>query len=336
MKNSISKEPQIDQSELFQVDKTSFEAFAKKVFLRQYRTNKVYKKYCELLNFNPTQATTLRQIPFLPISAFKNHRIASSTFKDAIVFYSSGTTANNKSVHHLKDLSVYENSFTKTFESNYGKISDYALLALLPSYMEQKSSSLIYMVNSLMQKSKQKENGFFLNEHEKLKNRLEHLIKAKKKTILIGVSFALLDFMEKYQIKAGDETLIVMETGGMKGRRKEISRMELHRQLKSGFGVKQIHSEYGMTELLSQAYAKDNGRFYPPPWMRVLIRKADDPFTYCKIGETGGINIIDLANLHSVSFIQTDDLGKLHQDGSFEVLGRFDQAEIRGCNLMNN
>lgn len=321
------------QNSVFSLEQKNFEEIAIQVFNFQYLHNPTYKNYCDLLNCNPKKVEKLIDIPFLPISFFKTHEVKTEQFEPEIVFSSSGTTGLTTSKHFVKSLEMYEKSFLQHFKSIYGSIDDYCVLALLPSYLERTGSSLIYMVNAFIQKSKSEESGFFLNELDQLKTVLERQNEKKLKTLLIGVSFALLDFVDQFQL-AENDNLIVMETGGMKGRKKEIVREELHRQLKGGFGVKAIHSEYGMTELLSQAYAPKNGRFFTPNWMKVLIRKHDNPFDYAIPNEIGGINVIDLANLYSSAFIQTDDLGKLHNDGSFEVLGRFDAAEIRGCNLL--
>lgn len=275
----------------------------------------------------------ITDIPFLPISTFKNHVLKSGEWKEEIIFESSGTTASTPSKHYVKSVELYKKSFSRAFEKFYGNIEEYLVLALLPSYLERKGSSLVLMVDELIKKSAKKESGFFLHNHETLYSILNSLAKKQKKVLLIGVSFGLLDFVEKYQPQA-NPNLIVMETGGMKGRRKEILRQELHQLLQKGFSVDQIHSEYGMTELLSQAYSKGNGRFETPPWMKVLVRSQDDPLSYESNGRSGALNIIDLANIYSMAFIQTDDLGKSYADGSFEVLGRFDKAAIRGCNLM--
>jgi len=269
----------------------------------------------------------------MPISAFKSHEVKSGSWTAEIHFESSGTGDGTTSKHYLKSLALYQKSFMKAFEHFYGKLNEYTVLALLPSYLERKGSSLVFMADEFIRKSNQKESGFFLHEHTKLNTVLNKLAKKQRKVLLIGVSFGLLDFVEKHK-PAANSNLIVMETGGMKGRRKEILRTELHEILMHGFSLDRIHSEYGMTELLSQAYSKGNGRFNTPKWMKVMVRKQDDPFSYAAVGRSGAINVIDLANIYSVAFIQTDDLGRLHSDGSFEVLGRFDQTAIRGCNLM--
>lgn len=249
-----------------------------------------------------------------------------------IIFTSSGTTGAKTSQHVVTDISLYEKSFLKAFEHFYGPVSHYCILALLPAYLEREGSSLVYMVDSLITKSRHSNSGFYLNNLDDLKKQLMLLQKKGQKTLLIGVSFALLDLAETMRFPL--KNTIVMETGGMKGRRREMIRSELHQILKNAFGVEQIHSEYGMTELLSQGYSKGHGIFNCPPWMKVLIRDTEDPLSIQKSGKNGGINIIDLANLNSCPFIATQDLGKVHPNGSFEVLGRFDHSDIRGCNLM--
>jgi phenylacetate-coenzyme A ligase PaaK-like adenylate-forming protein len=301
-------------------------------FHYQYRHNEVYKDYCNYLNIAPNDITQLYQIPFLPIQFFKSKKVVSGSFQPQAIFTSSGTTGTTTSSHYVKNTGLYELSFTNGFEHFYGPVQEYCVLALLPSYLERQGSSLIYMVQDFIQRSKYPQSGFFLRDHEKLVAQLAHLEKLKTKTLLIGVSFALLDLVEQHPMQLKHCT--VMETGGMKGRRKEMIREELHDRLKIGFGIANVHSEYGMTELLSQAYSKGNGIFQGPPWMKVLIRDTEDPMSLQPLGKTGGLNVIDLANIDSCSFIATQDLGKVHHNGSFEVLGRFDHADVRGCNLM--
>jgi hypothetical protein len=274
----------------------------------------------------------LKEIPFLPIQFFKSHRVLSSSEPIEKSFSSSGTTGNITGKHHITDISFYEKSFQKGFEQFYGNIEDYVILALLPSYLEREGSSLIYMVDALIKQSNHKESGFYLNNLSELNETLLKLESQGKQTLLIGVSFALLDFIETYSFKLNHT--LVMETGGMKGRRKELVRSELHSILKQGFGVENIHSEYGMTELLSQAYSKGDGIFECPNWMKVFVRDPEDALTILDPEKTGGINVIDLANVNSCSFIATQDLGKINQDGTFEIVGRFDHSDIRGCNLM--
>lgn len=302
------------------------------VFRHQYSTNSVYKEFCHYLGVNPKNVRSLESIPFLPIQFFKSKKVLSGRDKPEIVFTSSGTTGAATSSHFVTDASIYRKSYSLGFEKFYGNPSDYCILALLPSYLEREGSSLIYMVDDLIKKSHHPKSGFFLNDYTELKKELELLEATNTPTILIGVSFALLDFAEEFQFDS--KNTIIMETGGMKGRRKEMIREELHHQLKKGFGVNAIHSEYGMTELLSQAYSKGDGLFKSPPWMKVIVRDTEDALTMNPHGKTGGLNIIDLANINSCSFIATQDLGKTFEDGSFEVLGRFDHSDIRGCNLM--
>src|SRR5690606_1727732 len=309
-----------------------FKVLALKVFKYQFENNKVYRSFCDLIYKHPSDVKHIEDIPFLPIQFFKTHRVLSSKNPIQTTFTSSGTTGNETSKHLVTDLTVYENSFTKAFQHFYGNAEDYTILALLPSYLEREGSSLIYMVEHLIKLSKFKESGFYLNNTIELKHTLESLESQGRKTLLIGVSFALLDLVECFQFNL--KNTIVMETGGMKGRRKELVRSELHEQLQKGFGVKHIHSEYGMTELLSQAYSKGNRIFNTHKWMRVLVRDTDDALTVLPSGKTGGINVIDLANINSCSFIATQDLGKVYNDGRFEVIGRFDNSDIRGCNLM--
>lgn len=302
------------------------------VFAYQYQNNAVYRQFCDLLHRNPANVETLNEIPFLPIEFFKTHRVVSGRQEPEITFTSSGTTGSQTSKHFVTDIRVYEESFRKAFIQFYGDPKELVILALLPSYLEREGSSLIYMVEKLIEKSKQPESGFYLHNLQELQERLKTLDKAGKKILLIGVSFALLDLIENYSFNLRHTT--VMETGGMKGRRKEMIRKELHEILTKGFGVEQIHSEYGMTELLSQAYSKGIGSFECPPWMKLLIRDPEDALTWLPQGKTGGINVIDLANINSCSFIATKDLGKQLPDGSTEILGRFDNSDIRGCNLL--
>jgi phenylacetate-coenzyme A ligase PaaK-like adenylate-forming protein len=309
-----------------------FETVALQVFKYQFENNPVYRSYCDLLFKHPADIKTVEDIPFLPIEFFKTHHVICGDKQPEIVFSSSGTTGSLTSKHYVQDLTLYEESFTKAFELQYGKISDCVILGLLPSYLERSGSSLIYMVNNFIKHSPHPESNFYLNNLEELYNTLQSLEAQGKKTLLIGVSFALLDFVEQYQMQL--KHTIVMETGGMKGRRTELVRAELHEQLCQGFGVDCIHSEYGMTELLSQAYSKGSGIFECPPWMKIIIRDTEDPLTILPPNKNGGINIIDLANLNSCAFIATQDLGKLHANGRFEVIGRFDHSDIRGCNLM--
>ena len=320
------------ETEIFNISSTEeFEKLALEVFRFQYENVPVYQRFCDLLKTIPSEVNSVHKIPFLPIQFFKNNKLIAKDRPTETIFTSSGTTGSTTSKHYVANLKLYEGSFLKTFEKQYGDPKNFVILALLPSYLEREGSSLIYMVESLINKSYHTNSGFYLYEVEALIKKLEYLEKSGQKTILIGVSYALLDLIEKkkFQLK----NTIVMETGGMKGRRKEMIKEELHEILAGGFGLQKIHSEYGMTELLSQAYSEGDGIFTCPPWMKILIRDAEDALTYA-IGKTGGINVIDLANLYSCAFIATQDLGKSFADESFEVLGRFDSSDIRGCNLM--
>jgi len=312
---------------------TDFNTVALQVFKHQFKNCKVYRSYCDLLYKNPSDITHYTDIPFLPIEFFKNKTILSSDAGVEATFTSSGTTGSATSKHHVTNLKIYEESYAKGFEYFYGNPKDYVILALLPSYLEREGSSLIYMVDDLIKQSNHAESGFYLNDLEGLSEKLIRLDKGDKKVLLIGVSFALLDLVEKQQFNLNNT--IIMETGGMKGRRKEIIRPELHQLLQNGFGVSKIHSEYGMTELLSQGYSNGNGIFKSPPWMKILTRDTEDPLSIQQNGKTGGINVIDFANLNSCSFIATQDLGKTLPNNSFEIIGRFDNSDIRGCNLMS-
>ncbi|MFK7781914.1 acyl transferase [Psychroserpens sp.] len=310
----------------------TFNTMALDVFKFQFDNNPVYRSFCDLLYKHPSDIKRIEDIPFLPVQFFKSHEILSSNSNIETIFTSSGTTGSITSKHHITDLHVYEESFRKGFQQFYGDIEDYVILALLPSYLERKGSSLVYMVNDLISKSKHSESGFYLDHTSELKEQLISLDSKGQKVLLIGISFALLDLVETHQFQL--KHTIVMETGGMKGRRKELVREELHYILKTGFGVKNIHSEYGMTELLSQAYSKGNGIFECPNWMRILTRDPEDALSFQHHQKTGGINVIDLANINSCSFIATQDLGRVNKNGSFEIIGRFDSSDIRGCNLM--
>ncbi|MFC2109537.1 acyl transferase [Bacteroidota bacterium] len=321
------------KAELFTLKtEEEFESLALATFQFQALNNPVYSEYLSLLNIDISKINSLTEIPFLPIQFFKSHKVLSDKNNIVETFLSSGTTGTQQSKHYVTDLSLYEKSYNKAFAHFYGNIEDYVVLALLPSYLEREGSSLIYMVEDLIQKSKKPESGFYLNNLEELIDTLNELDSQGKKVLLIGVSFALLDLIEKQQFSL--KNTIVMETGGMKGKRKEMIREELHAALKKGFGLSKIHSEYGMTELLSQGYSKGNGIFVTPPWMKIFIRDTEDPLSLLPNGKSGGINVIDLANKNSCSFIATQDLGKIHSNGSFEILGRFDNSDIRGCNLL--
>jgi len=309
-----------------------FEKIALKVFRFQYENNLVYQEFCDFLKVDVQKVKSIEQIPFLPIQFFKSHEVVSNKNPIQETFTSSGTTGLLTSKHLVTDISFYEESYQKGFSQFYGDIENYVVLALLPSYLERGGSSLIYMVEDLIKKTQNAESGFFLHNHEELIQKLVKLDKSGQNVILIGVTYALLDLIELQKFEL--QNTIIMETGGMKGKRKEIIREELHNQLCEGFGVSAIHSEYGMTELLSQAYSLGNGVFECPSWMQILIRDTEDALTYITDGKTGGINVIDLANINSCSFIATQDLGKKNPNTTFEVLGRFDNSDIRGCNLM--
>lgn len=304
------------------------------VFRHQVKNCQIYCDYVSHLNIDIDTIRSVNEIPYLPIGFFKSHTVLSSTDEPQITFSSSGTTGMIQSRHLVSDVAIYDMSFNLAFEQFYGKIESTCILALLPSYLEREGSSLIYMVDSLIAQSKHADSGYYLHNHAELLEKLQQLKQANQQTILIGVTYALLDFIDANLIDF--PRLTVMETGGMKGKRKEMVREELHQQLQDGFGVATIHSEYGMTELLSQAYSYGNGIFNCPPWMKILLRDTNDPLSLIEHNKTGGINVIDLANVNSCSFIATQDLGKLNSNGSFEVLGRFDNADIRGCNLLVN
>jgi len=311
------------------------EGFLKKsleVFRYQAKYNPVYKEYIERIGCDVNKVRSLEEIPFLPISFFKTHRIITENQIPEVTFLSSGTTGMECSKHLLADSNLYKKAFIASFRHFFGEIQEFTILALLPSYLEQKNSSLVYMVDHLIEQTNRKDSGFYLNNYDELINNLERLDSKREKVLLIGVTYALLDLLEikNFQLR----NTLIMETGGMKGRRKELIKSELHGMLKKGFGVKNIYSEYGMTELLSQAYSTGNTLYETPPWMKVLIREVEDPFTILPKGQSGGINIIDLANVNSCSFIATQDLGKFRKDEKFEILGRFDNSDIRGCNLM--
>ncbi|MFP4844877.1 acyl transferase [Winogradskyella sp. PE311] len=309
-----------------------FNSLALDVFKFQFENNPIYRSFCDLLYKHPADVKSIQDIPFLPIQFFKSHHVVSSANPIKKTFTSSGTTGTLTSKHHITDLTIYRESYLTGFKNFYGNIEDYAILALLPSYLERDGSSLVYMVDDLITRSAHKESGFYLNNLDDLKSKIHQLEEKSQKTILIGVSFALLDLVEQFQFNL--KHTIIMETGGMKGRRKEIIRQELHNILQSGFKMNEIHSEYGMTELLSQAYSKGKGIFECPRWMKIITRDTEDALSIQLPNKTGGINVIDLANINSCSFIATQDLGKVYKDGSFEIIGRFDNSDIRGCNLM--
>ncbi|PRD56893.1 acyl transferase [Sphingobacterium gobiense] len=321
------------QEHIFSINsEETFNEVCLKVYRYQKANCSVYGKYVDLLGKGKTNISHYTQIPFLPIDFFKTQRVLAEGYQAEIIFTSSGTTGVVTSKHHVANVSWYQRSFRSGFQRFYGKVKNMAVLALLPSYLERSGSSLIYMVDDLIVQSQHPLSGYFLYNHEDLFNTLYELKQRGTKTLLIGVTYALLDFCEQYQVDFPN--LKIMETGGMKGRRKEMIREELHQTLTKGFGVQKIHSEYGMTELLSQGYSFGEGVFQTPPWMKVLLRDTDDPLSLINQGKTGAINVIDLANYYSCSFIATQDLGKQHMDGRFEILGRFDNSDIRGCNLL--
>ena len=310
---------------------TEFNSRAIELFHKQKDACEIYNQYLRLIRQYEKPIQHWSEIPFLPIEFFKSHRVATGDFEEQAIFTSSGTTGQTTSKHYVKDLSIYEESFLKGFEYFYGKPEEWTVLALLPSYLERSGSSLVYMTDHLINRSHSEDSGFFLHNHQDLFKVLDRMRDSKQKILLIGVTFALLDFAEKFVLRMPD--LVVMETGGMKGRREEMTRDEVHTELKKCFDVNAIHSEYGMTELLSQAYSKGNGIFECPPWMRVAAREVTDPFNVRSFG-SGALNVIDLANEDSCAFIATQDLCKIQPDGRFEVMGRYDHAEVRGCNLM--
>ena len=326
------------EKRVFAASADNFNELALELFNYQYQNNEVYRQYCNLLKVRAGNINSPEKIPFLPISFFKSHIIKTTEFEPDIIFESSGTTKNISSKHYVKDISIYKKSFTTCFEKFYGPAKYKCILGLLPSYLEQKNSSLILMTEDLIKTSSNDLSGFYLYDHEKLHRTLMHNELLKMPTLLIGVTYALLDFAEKYPMQL--RHTIVMETGGMKGRREEMTRQEVHIKLQTQLGVSLVHSEYGMTELLSQAYSKGDGIFHCPGWMKILLRDEDDPFNIITAADaqnkpqTGLINVIDLANIHNCCFIATDDIGRLHSNESFEVLGRSDSSDVRGCSLM--
>ena len=322
-----------DKQSIFnQHSDSEFEDLCLAVFNYQYLKIEVYRRFVDALKIKAEDVSSISSIPFMPIEFFKNFAILAENEKAQITFKSSGTTGMQRSQHFVKDLSLYEESFSSAFKLFYDDIEDYVILALLPSYIENGDSSLVYMANHLIKASKNDDSGFYLNDYSALIKKLKTLQATNKKVLLLGVTYALLDVIEIEKFHFPE--LIIMETGGMKGRRKELIREDLHGKLCAGFGVSHIHSEYGMTELLSQAYSKGEGVFSCPSWMKILIRDTNDPLSYMKTGKSGAINVIDLANINSVSFLATQDLGKIVNNGDFTILGRFDNSDIRGCNLL--
>jgi hypothetical protein len=330
--NTANVPSPLDIAEEIFIMQDGFDACCLEVFRFQSVYNPIYSAYLTGLNIDCQDVLSVEEIPFLPVELFKTHKILCEGFKPKQVFSSSGTTGTLQSKHYVALPSLYVESFRRCFSLFYGEIKDYCVLALLPSYLEREGSSLVFMAQDLINRSGHPESGFYLHNPEELHKQLLKLEKAGQKTLLLGVTYALLDFAEANSMKLNHT--MIMETGGMKGRRKELVREELHEILCSKLGVDTIHSEYGMTELLSQAYSQGNGIFHCPPWMKIRARDTNDPLTAVGIGKTGGMNVIDLANLFSCSFIATQDLGKVYKDGSFEIIGRFDSSDVRGCNLM--
>ncbi len=326
------------EKRVFAASEDSFNGLALELFNYQYQNNAIYRKYCDAINVNAAEVDNIKKIPFLPISFFKTHMVTTTSFEPEMVFESSGTTQTTNSKHYVKDISIYKESFTNCYRKFYDLPQSKCVLGLLPSYLERKNSSLVLMTEELINASNNNLSGFYLYDYEKLHRTLLHNELLKLPTLLIGVTYALLDFAEKFPVTL--RNTIVMETGGMKGRREEMTRQEVHSQLQNSFGLSLIHSEYGMTELLSQAYSKGDGIFHCPGWMKILLREEDDPFNLIANKDakekslTGIINIIDLANIYSCCFIATDDIGRLHANSSFEVLGRMDNSDVRGCSLM--
>lgn len=325
------------ENKIFNASFYNFNSLALELFHFQYENNPLYKRFSDSLGIKVDEIYSINKIPFLPIQFFKTHRITTGEFEQEAVFESSGTGNSVKSKHFIKDTSLYKKSFRRAFELFYGNETEWCILGLLPSYLERENSSLIMMVDEMIKRSNHKFSGFFLNDFERLHHILLHNEILQQKTLLIGVTYALLDFGEKYKMKL--RNTVIMETGGMKGRREEMIREQVHEKLQQDLGINVIHSEYGMTELLSQAYSRGNGLFKCAPWMKVLIRDEDNALEVnsslqIKTHKTGIINIIDLANIFSCGFIATDDLGKLYHNDNFEVLGRSDTSDIRGCSLL--
>lgn len=327
------------EKRVFAASPENFEALAIELFYFQYEYNTVYRQYCTLLHVDAAGVDNYTKIPFLPIHFFKTHKIKTTDFIPETIFESSGTTQTINSRHLVKDLSLYRTSFMRAFEQFYGSPKNHCIIGLLPSYLERGNSSLVMMVDALIKASDNPLSDFYLDDTKKLHRTLVHNEIRRQPTLLIGVTYALLDFAEQYTMQL--RNTIIMETGGMKGRREEMTRQQVHEILQHKLGVQLVHSEYGMTELLSQAYSKGDGIFHCPAWMKVLLRKEDDPFEITAADETaarpstGIINIIDLANIYSCAFIATEDVGRLHYNGSFEVLGRMDNSDVRGCSLLS-
>jgi hypothetical protein len=326
------------EKSIFAAPLDNFNELAIELFNHQYQNNAIYRQFCDSLHIHADAVDAITKIPFLPISFFKTHAVKTGVFETDTVFESSGTTQTIPGRHFVKEIDVYRKSFTACFEKFYGPVQNKCILGLLPSYLERKNSSLVLMTDELIKAGKNPLSGFYLYDYEKLHSTILHNELLKLPTLLIGVTYALLDFAEAYPMQL--RHTVVMETGGMKGRREEMTRQQVHAVLQKQLGVSLVHSEYGMTELLSQAYSKGDGIFHCPGWMKILLRDEDDPFHIIAADDaenkpqTGLINVIDLANIHSCSFIATDDIGKLHPNESFEVLGRSDSSDVRGCSLM--
>ena len=325
------------ENKIFHASFYNFEGMALELFHFQHKNNPLYRQFSNSLQVDPYRVDSITKIPFLPVQFFKSHTIKSTEFEAETIFESSGTTTSTTSRHFIKSLSLYKNSFIHGFELFYGNPSEWCIIGLLPSYLERTNSSLVYMVNELIKQSGHTLSGFYLDDHDKLHHTLLHNEILQQPTLLISVTFGILDFADKHTMRLS--STVIIETGGMKGRRAEITREEVHSKLKEKLGVENVHSEYGMTELLSQAYSRKDGLFKCPPWMQVLIREEDDPLHVRRSPKlknclTGLLNIIDLANIYSCAFIATDDIGKLHHNGCFEVVGRTDASDVRGCSLL--
>lgn len=334
MHMEIPKETDLRQKVFSIKNEKEFLSIALEVYHFQFANNFIYREYCKAVHRTPDTVSQVENIPFLPISFFKTHAVKSTEFDPDLIFKSSGTTGATTSTHYVKRADLYEESFMKGFELFYGNPADYCIIGLLPSYLERGQSSLVYMVDRLIKATGKPESGFYLHDFERLHQNLAELENRGQQTILLGVTYALLEFATRFPMKFSNVT--IMETGGMKGRRREMTRQELYQLLKPAFGAEHIHSEYGMTELLSQGYSVD-GLFSCPPWMKILLRDETDPFYISSDSSrisTGAINVIDLANIYSCSFIATEDLGRMHPDGKFEVLGRMDNTDVRGCSQM--
>jgi phenylacetate-coenzyme A ligase PaaK-like adenylate-forming protein len=322
----------VDVNNIFSVSKIDFAALCRETFEFQYTSNPLYREWCQRLGRDASDIRDITDIPALPIAFFKQAKVNTTEFAPQVVFESSGTTGQQSSYHQVKDVQLYEQSYSQGFRLFYGEPASWCILALLPSYLERGNSSLVYMVDGLMQQSKHPLNGFYLHNTAELADKLRQTEAAGQRTLLIGVTYALLDFAEQFPLEL--RHTVVMETGGMKGRREELTREQVHGLLQENFRIKQVHSEYGMTELLSQAYSNGAGRFVCPPWMRVLVRDERDPLLVRTEGE-GVLQVVDLANRYSCAFIATDDVGRVYADGSFEVWGRRDHSDLRGCSLLS-